>query len=63
MNNHFTLLLLSQHYPVSQQFQIIRREDISIDAEVADLLQAGEERVSQHVLESIYIQALSERHS
>ena len=54
MNEYFTLLLLSQHYPISQQFQIISYEDVSVDADVADFLQAAEQYASQHVLDSIY---------
>ena len=57
MDNHFTLLLLSQHYPISQQFQIISNEDVSIDANIAGFLQAIEQRASQHVLDHIYTHA------
>ena len=54
MNEYFTLLLLSQHYPISQQFQIISYEDVSVDADVADFLQTVEQYASQHVLDNIY---------
>ena len=57
MDENFTLLLLSQHYPISQQFQIISYEDVSIDAEIADFLRVAEQHASQHVLDSIYARA------
>ena len=53
MNENFTLLLLSQHYPVSQQFQIFTYKDVSIDTDVADFLQAAEQQVSQRVVDRI----------
>ncbi len=54
MDENFTLLLLSQHYPISQQLQIIPYEDMSIDADVADYLHAAEQQVSQNVLDNIF---------
>jgi len=53
MVKSFTLLLLSQHYPVSQQFQVLTYDDVSIDAEVADYLQSAEQEASRHVLDRI----------
>ena len=53
MVENFTLLLLSQHYPVSQQFQVIPYDAVSIDTDVADFLQAAEQEASQHVLNRI----------
>jgi len=57
MDVNFTLLLLMQHYPVSQQFQIISHGDLSIDADVADFLQAAEQQVSRQALDSVYANA------
>ena len=54
MVKSFTLLLLSQHYPVSQQFQVLTYDDVSIDTDVADFLQSNEQQASRHVLERIY---------
>jgi predicted HicB family RNase H-like nuclease len=54
MHENFTLLLLSQHYPVSQQFHIFSYKDLSIDTDVADFLQASEQQVSQHVLDKVH---------
>ena len=54
MNDHFTLLLLLQHYPVSQQFQIFTSKELSIDLDIADYLRSAEKQVSQHVLDRIY---------
>ena len=59
MNDNFTLLILSQHYPISQRFQIISYEDVSIDADVADFLQTAEQQVARQVLDSIYTRAAS----
>ena len=53
MAENFTLLLLSQHYPVSQQFQVLSYDDVSIDADVADFLKAAEQNASLHVLDRI----------
>ena len=53
MAENFTLLLLSQHYPVSQQFQVITYEDVYIDADVADFLQSAEQEASRRVLDRI----------
>ena len=57
MDKNFTLLLLTQHYPVSQQFQMISYGDVSIDVDVADFLQAAEQQVSRQVLDSVYTNA------
>ena len=48
-----------QHYPVSQQFQVISYEDVTIDADVSGLLHAAEQRVAQYVLDDIYAFASS----
>ena len=53
MAENFTLLLLYQHYPVSQQFQALTFDDLSIDADVADYLKAAEQQASRHVLDRI----------
>jgi hypothetical protein len=54
MSENFTLLLLLQHYPVSQQFQVISYKDITVDADITDFLQTAEQHVDQHVLDDIY---------
>jgi hypothetical protein len=54
MDDHFTLLLLSQYYPVLQQFQIISSNDISVDADIAEFMQSAEQHVNQQVLENVY---------
>ena len=54
MHENFTLLLLSQHYPVSQQFHIFSYKDVAIDADVADFLQAAEQQVSQRVIDKVH---------
>jgi hypothetical protein len=59
MAENFTLLLLSQHYPVSQQFQVLSYDDVSIDADVTDFLKAAEQHVSRHVLDHINAYASS----
>jgi len=59
MAENFTLLLLTQHYPVSQQFQVISFDDVSIDAEVADYLKSAEQQASWHVLDRIKTYASS----
>ena len=53
MAKNFTLLLLTQHYPVSQQFQVISSDDLSIDADVADFLKTSEQQASRNVLDRI----------
>lgn len=54
MDRNFTLLILSQHHPVSQQFQVVSFEDdMMIDADVADLMQASEQQASQRVIHCI----------
>ena len=54
MDRNFTLLILSQHYPVSQQFQVFSYDDsVSLDTDVADFMQAAEQQASQHVMKSI----------
>ena len=57
MVENFTLLLLSQHYPVSQQFQILSYDDVSINTDVADFLQTAEQKASLHVMNRIYASA------
>ena len=59
MYKNFTLLLLLQHYPVSQQFHVISHEDITVDADVAGFLQTAEQRVNQYVLDDVYTFASS----
>ena len=54
MPENFTLLLLSQHYPDSPQFQFLSYEDVSVDAEVAVFLQTAEQQVNRDVLNKIY---------
>ena len=53
MDENFTLLLLSQHYPISQQFQVLSYQDVSIDADIADFLQTTEQQISQNVIDHI----------
>ena len=54
MFRNFTLLILSQHYPISQQFQVFSCENnVSFDADVAGFMQAAEQQASQHVMDSI----------
>ena len=53
MAENFTLLLLSQHYPVSQQFQVLSYDDVSIDTDVAVFLETAEQKASPHVLNRI----------
>ena len=53
MAKNFTLLLLMQHYPVSQQFQVLTYDDVSVDADVADFLQSAEQEASRNVLKRI----------
>ena len=53
----FTFLLISYHYPFSQQFQLLSRRDFIVEADVAELLQTTEYQVSKRVLENIYAYA------
>ncbi|MDR1155663.1 MAG: hypothetical protein LBL04_13235 [Bacteroidales bacterium] len=53
MDENFTLLLLSQHYPTSQHLQFFSYDYVFIGADVADLLQAAEQQVSQRSLDRI----------
>ena len=58
MDKDFTLLLLTQHHPVSQQFQILSYRDVaSISTDVAGFLQTTEQQASKCVLDSIYAYA------
>ena len=57
MDENFTLLLLSQHYPFSQQLQVFSYDDVSIDADIADFLHTAEQQVSQRVINNINIHA------
>ena len=54
MPGNFTLLFLSLHHPVSQNFQVVTFEDnISVDADVAEFMQTAEQQASQRVMNSI----------
>ena len=53
MAEYFMLVLLSYHYPVSQQFQVLSYDDLTIDADVAGFLKAAEQKASQRVLDCI----------
>jgi len=53
MYENFTLLLMMQHYPVSQKFHIISCQDICIDTNVANFLQAAEQKINQRVFDRI----------
>ena len=53
MVENFTLLLWSQHFPVSQQFQVFSYDEMSIDVDVADFLHSLEQKASQLVLDRI----------
>ena len=54
MADNYTLLLLSQHYPLSQQLRILSFDDVSIDADIAAFLQSNEQQASQRVFDNIY---------
>ena len=54
MYKDFTLLLLMQHYPVTQQFHVITHHDLLMDADVADCLQTTEQQVSDCVLDHVF---------
>jgi len=54
MNEFFTFLILTQHYPYSRQIQAITYRDLCIDADVGEFLQTTEQQVSKCVLEDIY---------
>lgn len=53
MGENFTLLFWSQHYPVSQLFQVFSFDEMSIEADIADFLQSSEQKASQPVLDRI----------
>ena len=57
MNNDFTLLLLTQHYPIYQQLQVISRDDVYIDESVAGFLHTTELQIDKCVLDPIYAYA------
>jgi hypothetical protein len=57
MYKDFTLLFLMQHYPISQQLQVIRCDDISVDSGVAGFLQTSEKQTSKYVLDKVYAAA------
>ena len=57
MKIDLTLLLLSYHYPFSQQFQLLSRKDFFVEPDVAELLQTTEQQASKCVLDSIYAYA------
>jgi len=53
MDENFTLLILSQHYPVSQHFRIFTFKDVSVDTDIADYFRSAEQQVSQCVIDRI----------
>jgi len=54
MSGNFTLLILSQHYPASEILQVVSfDDDMTLDADVAGLMQAAEQQASQHVMNNI----------
>ena len=53
MVENFTLLILSQHYPVYQQFKVFTCNDVLIDADVAVFLETAEQQADQQVIDSI----------
>ena len=57
MNKDFTLMIMLQHYPISQQLQVFSYKDLLINADVADYLQTTEQQVSKSVLDSVYAYA------
>ena len=61
MNIDFTFLLLSYHYPYTQQFQLLSKKDFFLETDVSEFLQTTEQQVSRRVLDSIYAYA-SEAH-
>ena len=57
MEIDFTLLLLMQHYPFTQQLHVFSNKDLIMDADVADCLQTTEQQVSKCVLDHVYAYA------
>ena len=57
MDNDFTLLLLMQHYPITQQLLILSSKNLMMDTDVADCLQMTEQQVSKSVLDNVYAYA------
>ena len=57
MDKDFTLLLLTQHYPYSPQFQVLSYNNTLIYADVADFLQTAEQQVNKRVLNRVYAYA------
>ena len=57
MDNDFTLLLLMQHYPVTQQLHILSSKDLMMDTDVANCLQTTEQQISKSVLDNVYAYA------
>ena len=57
MDIDFTLLLLMQHYPFTQQLHVLSNKDMIMDADVADCLPTSEQQVSKSVLDQIYAYA------
>ena len=53
MVENFTLLILSQHYPVYQQFKVFTCNDVLIDADVAVFLETAEQKANQRVVDNI----------
>ena len=64
MNKDFILLMMSQHYPHPQQFQLLSRKDLfSLEPDVADFLKSTEQEISNRVLNNIYAYASSANHN
>ena len=57
MNLDYTFLLISYHFPFSQQFQLLSRKDLLVEPDVAELLQTNEQQISKCVLDNIYAYA------
>jgi len=57
MEIDFTLLLLMQHYPITQQLHVLSKKDLTIDTDVANCLQTTEQQISKRVLDNVYAYA------
>ena len=57
MAKNFTLLILSQHYPVFQHFKVFSCNDIEIDADIAGFLETAEQQANQRVVDNINARA------
>jgi len=53
MAENYTLLILSQHYPVYQRFKVFTSNDLLIDADIAVFLEASEQQANQRVIDAI----------